>query len=235
MRYLTSFTIQRRGSAYALATFALFASILLFRQDLLGKTLLKPDASAATTQDSTTNNEQAKAVPVAPPDSVIEAALHNPSKVPTIPPEYVDAETLWLARVIYSESKRPHEQELVAWVVRNRVETTYRGKRSYRDVILDPYQFSAFNPKSRKSQYYRNLGPHSNAPGWQKSLALAYYVRHAPQRLRPFSHQTRHFYSERSLQEASSHPTWTEGLQPVTPQRNRALDAQRFRFYEGVM
>lgn len=46
-------------------------------------------------------------------------------------------EILWLARTIFSETKRPHEQELVAWVVRNRVETGYRGNATYEAAVLD--------------------------------------------------------------------------------------------------
>jgi len=168
------------------------------------------------------------------PDSVVESMLRNPTKVQPLPVEHIDAETLWLARIIYSETKRPTEQELVAWVVRNRVDTIYRGKNTYRDVALDPYQFSAFNPNSRKRTYYSSLGVHAKAPGWQKALALAYHVRYAPPRYRPFSPVTRHFFSERSLQQ-NAHPEWTVGLQPVTPKRPGKLDAQRFRFYEGVM
>ena len=58
------------------------------------------------------------------------------------PPPEPNASTLWLARAIYSETKLPHEQELVAWVVRNRVETAYRGRRSYRAVVLDPGRYA---------------------------------------------------------------------------------------------
>jgi hypothetical protein len=165
---------------------------------------------------------------------MMEAMLRNPTKVQPLPVEHIDTETLWLARIIYSETKRPAEQELVAWVVRNRVDTFYRGKNTYRDVALDPYQFSAFNPNSRKRTYYTNLGLHAKAPGWQKTLALAYHVRHASPQYRPFSPVTRHFFSERSLLQ-NTHPEWTVGLQPITPKRPVKLDAQRFRFYEGVM
>ncbi len=55
-------------------------------------------------------------------------------RLPVLPPQElkkIDNETLWLARCIYSETKRPEEQELVAWVVRNRVEiaATIRTRR----------------------------------------------------------------------------------------------------------
>ncbi|WP_240332831.1 hypothetical protein [Salinibacter ruber] len=64
------------------------------------------------------------------------ALAEGPSSdtVAVAPPLNLEGPTLWLARAIYSETKLPHEQELVAWVVRNRVETAYRGRRTYRAV-----------------------------------------------------------------------------------------------------
>ncbi len=166
--------------------------------------------------------------------ALVEEMLRHPRKARPLPPEVIDEETLWLARCIYSETKRPEEQELVAWIVRNRVETAYRGKRSYRGVVLDPYQFSAFNPGSPVRRYYIRLQSGARMPGWQRAMAVAYAVRHAPPRLRPFSHKTRHFYSERSMR-GSTHPDWAVGMHPVTPERPHPLDARRFRFYEGVL
>ncbi|MFQ5568113.1 MAG: hypothetical protein ACE5G0_00475 [Rhodothermales bacterium] len=168
------------------------------------------------------------------PAAQIEEALRNPRTMPRVPPELIDSETLWLARVVYTESKRLEEQELVAWVVRNRVETAYRGKRTYQDVVLDAYQFSAFNPNSRKRRYYSSLDVDTQARGWQRTLSLAYYVRHAQAHLRPFSDRTRHFYSEVAMG-GDEHPPWVRGIQPITPNRPVKLIAERFRFYEGVM
>ena len=85
-------------------------------------------------------------------------------------------DVLWLARCIYSETKRPDEQELVAWVIRNRVETGYRGRRSYRDAVLDPWQFSAFNRNSPKRAYYTSLDFDSKPQGWKTALFIAYDV-----------------------------------------------------------
>lgn len=165
-------------------------------------------------------------------------ALNDPSrlavqKLPVLPPEKVDTETLWLARAIYSETKRPSEQVLVGWVVRNRVETTYRGNRSYRDAVLDPYQFSAFNPESPHRQLLLALGPHSQAPGWQRTLRIAYAVRAAPGQYRPFSIKTRHFYSERSMTGAA-HPYWVVQNKLVALKESLQVDQRRFRFYEDI-
>lgn len=173
------------------------------------------------------------------PDSLLSITEVNgevqlrPYQLPLVPAEAMDSETLWLARCIYSETNRPEEQELIAWVVRNRVESSYRNKKTYRQVVLDPFQFSAFNQDSEKSTFYRALNLNHNHEGWKRALTIAYYVRHARPHYRPFSDQTLHFYSEQSMV-GRKKPVWAKGLAPVeTPQRYR-LDERRFRFYEGI-
>ena len=163
------------------------------------------------------------------------------SPIPTLavsdaPPAFaLDAVTddvLWLARCIYSETKRAHEQELVAWVVRNRVETGYRGEDTYQDVVLDPYQFSAFNPGNPKRRLYTSLAPTADSPAFLQALEVAWAVYHAPAEQRPFSDRTRHFYSERSMVGGRT-PNWVEDHVPVRPTGFR-IDPRRFRFYKGV-
>lgn len=154
---------------------------------------------------------------------------HDPrASLPTI-----DTSTLWLARAIYSETKLPHEQELVAWVVRNRVETEYRGKDTYKEVVLDPYQFSAFNPGSGKRSFYMHLDPNTQLSGWQRALSIAHYVRHADPAYRPFSIKTRHFFSEISMP-GHRFPYWVEHHNFVSPGWNYTVDQRRFRFYEKI-
>ena len=145
----------------------------------------------------------------------------------------IDTETLWLARAIYSETKLVHEQELVAWVIRNRVETGYRGARSYREAVLEPFQFSAFNPGSPKRTFYGSLTPTDSLPGWQRALRIAHYVQHAESAYRPFPIKTRHFYSERSMI-GRAHPHWVNNRQRVTPNWTYRVDQRRFRFYESI-
>jgi hypothetical protein len=184
---------------------------------------------------TTVNNaEQIRGEEIRPADrSIVQEIRNHPRRLTPVSPDWVDNETLWLARAIYSETKRPEEQELVAWVVRNRVETHYRGRASYQGVVLDPYQFSAFNPGNPKRRHYGSLTPHSNAWGWQAALTIAHHVRHAEASLRPFSIETRHFYSEQSM-EGRSHPVWAMGHQPVRPERRFQPEARRFRFFEGI-
>jgi hypothetical protein len=143
----------------------------------------------------------------------------------------VSSDVLWLARCIYSETKRPYEQELVAWVVRNRVETRYRGKSTFQSVVLDPWQFSAFNRNSRKRGHYMGLTSNSKARGWQTALEIAHNVYHADPDDRPFTIKTRHFYSEISMR-GNRQPRWARGHRPVTLDRN--IDPRRFRFYAEI-
>ncbi len=147
-------------------------------------------------------------------------------------PSISDA-TLWLARCIYSETKVPHEQELVAWVVRNRVETDFRGRSTYKGVVLDPYQFSAFNPNAPKRSFYTHLTPETQLPGWQQALAIAHYVRRADPAYRPFSIKTRHFFSEISMPN-NQFPYWVQQREHVSPGWNYTVDQRRFRFYAKV-
>jgi len=161
------------------------------------------------------------------------ASLHQdaPVRASDFASEALMDDVLWLARCIYSETKRPDEQELVAWVVRNRVETAYRGGRTYREVVLDPWQFSAFNQNSPKRRHYSNLDLDSRARGWQTAIAIAQDVIQAPAYERPFPVRTRHFYSERSMV-GRSQPDWAVGRRPVA--LDRPVDPRRFRFYSEI-
>ena len=146
--------------------------------------------------------------------------------------EIINDDVMWLARCIYSETKRPEEQALVAWVIRNRVETGYRGADSYEEAVLDPFQFSAFNPGSGKRSYYMELHTASSPRGWKRALDIAREVYHAPADVRPFPRQTRHFYSERSMVGGQT-PDWARGRQPIRPV-DVEVDPRRFRFYASI-
>ena len=181
-----------------------------------------------------TAGETAPSAPAPAPAPIEEAAPAPAPAAPAIPAfslEAVDEDVLWLARCAYSETKKPDEQELVAWVVRNRVETKYRGKTRYRDVVLDPYQFSAFNKDSHKKRFYSGLTPTSRSRGWTKALEIAHAVYHAPADTRPFGKKTRHFYSERSMKNRKA-PSWAAKQTPVA--LDRPIDPDRFRFYDSV-
>jgi len=207
---------------------------LLFLTAAKVTAVLHPSAEPASTAEATATP------PLEPADESkfkLLSAAYGPSQPavekPRITPAIVNESTLWLARAIYSETKLPHEQELVAWVVRNRVETQYRGRNSYKDVVLDPYQFSAFNPGSSKRSFFLSLTPDVPLPAWQQALWIAHYVRHADTAYRPFSIETRHFYSERSM-EGRRHPYWVERKQFVSPGWDYTVNERRFRFYKEI-
>ena len=178
-------------------------------------------ASAAALQRSDQLPALAVGTPVSLGEITVEADQHSAT----------EEDILWLARVIYSETKQPHEQELVAWVVRNRVETEYRGRDTYKGVVLDPYQFSAFISGTKTSKFYGSLTPESNWPGWQKALEIAEDVAQADADARPFVKTTRHFYSEQSMKGGRT-PAWAKKLQPVKLAQH--VDVRRFRFFAGV-
>ena len=154
-------------------------------------------------------------------------------KMTPLPLEAIDTETLWLARGIYSETKEPQEQELVAWTIRNRVETGYRGNASYEEAVLDPYQFSAFIAGTRTRAHYGSLQADSDEPGFKNAVAIAKQVKEAKASERPFAETTRHFYSEQSMVGGKA-PNWAVGKMPVKPARPIELDAKRFRFYANI-
>lgn len=196
----------------ALRAAALFLAVLLLALTLVFNTV-----------DRETLAETLPAVDAAP--------LTQEAWLPPFASEEEKEEVLWLARCIYSETKQAAEQELVAWVVRNRVETGYRGATSYREAVLDPWQFSAFNADSPKRRYYASLDETSKARGWQTAVFIAYDVMQAPAYERPFSKKTRHFFSERSMKGRTT-PDWAVGQRPVS--LDRKIDPRRFRFYANV-
>lgn len=214
------------------ALLLLFIGSFALHDNLLGKTLSSSFVPVKGTADPKITLHDIRTTDVKF-EEFVATIRDNPQKIKPLAADEIDSETLWLARCIYSETKRPNEMELVAWVVRNRVETKYRGRASYRDVVLDPYQFSAFNPGSRKRWFYSDLDPSSQIRSWQHALAVARSVRQAGASYRPFSKTTRHFYSERSMV-GGSHPEWALGKTPVLPERSFALDQRRFRFYDDV-
>ncbi len=217
--------LKRSNTVRAIATFVLSLSgVVAFTMDLLGE---------PAPIDRPANMMQVIDSIAVYPLSPIEEALLYPKRLIPLPPGKIDSETLWLARAIFSESKRPEEQVLVAWVVRNRVETRYRGKRSYEDVVTDPYQFSAFRKQSQKRPFYSTLDATSRVPGWNRALRIAYDIRHVDSEHRPFSIRTRHFYSERSMSRGR-HPAWVSGREPVEIDLVMDIDQTRFRFYEDI-
>jgi hypothetical protein len=221
-------TIRTLGVAFTAALLALL-SLTFGGTDLFSKTL----ATAFVPAPETARTSEALVPATTTDTALLEELRLHPTRLPLVDASEIDEETLWLARCIYSETKRPVEQELVAWVIRNRVETGYRGERTYKGAVLDPYQFSAFIPGSRTARFYSGLTTESRRAGWQRAMAIAHHVRNADEGRRPFSDLTRHFYSEQSMV-GVKHPAWSKGKQPVAVDRRDEIEPERFRFFERV-
>jgi spore germination cell wall hydrolase CwlJ-like protein len=141
-------------------------------------------------------------------------------------------EILWLARVIYSETKEVNEQVLVAWVVRNRVESAYRGNTTYYKTAIDKSQFSGLNPTD--AQYLHNISRNYNSIGksWESALEVAEAVHSSSGYLRPLPKTAKHFYSPRSVRIA---PDWSVDHKPVLVIRDNSENRNiRFAFYNGI-
>ncbi|MEK7535489.1 MAG: cell wall hydrolase [Patescibacteria group bacterium] len=141
-------------------------------------------------------------------------------------------DVLWLARILYSETKVREEQIIVAWVVRNRVESNFRGAESYKDVALSPSQFSGLWPSD--SQYKLNISRSYEIKGdvsWTQALAIAQAVYFADDSLRPISENVRHFYSPEAV---LKDPKWAVGKKPALVMRDSDKGTIRFAFYSGV-
>ncbi len=147
-----------------------------------------------------------------------------------LPPLEMD-EVTWLARCLVTESNRPREQWYVAWVVRNRVETRFAGS-TYREVVLEPFQFSAFNTPSPARDQALALTPLTEAAHWREAVRIALDVTRADAERRPFSITVRHFYSPVSM-EGGKTPTWARGRAHVALS-DVTISDRRFRFYDGL-
>jgi len=130
-------------------------------------------------------------------------------------------EVLWATRAVLSETKNPREMLLIANVIRNRVDMSYRGKRTAKEVILDPYQFSAFNPGRDTRWRYANLQQENISDRlWNAAWEASRYAMTAPRLLLPVTDScVTHFVHPRNLRD---HPDWIYSLEQL-----RLGDVQR--------
>ena len=109
----------------------------------------------------------------------------------------------WLARVIYSETKRPSEMPYIAWVIRNRVDIGYRsydataGVNNYLGAALASSQFSGMHPHlDRNATKNLAMGYHSaGVPAWDAAVEVARDVYYADSSERLLGQTVTHFYS----------------------------------------
>lgn len=140
---------------------------------------------------------------------------------------------LWLARIIYSETKEPHEMALVGWVARNRVEAGFKGD-TYKSVALSHKQFSGLNAGDHN--YMHNITREYTSSGkhWENALSIAKAVYFADEALRPLPATVMHFYSPISMK-GGRVPQWALGRKAVHLVRTNDNSGKiRFAFYESV-
>lgn len=133
---------------------------------------------------------------------------------------------LWMARAVLSETKRPSEMPYIASVIRNRVEAKYRGSETVKQVVLDRYQFSAFNPgRSSRSRYLRLDRSTANGYLWDVARSVSEYAVTAPRAALPFTSCVTHFVCPNVLKKS---PKWRDELKQVNPS---GVDLPRVEFY----
>lgn len=139
-------------------------------------------------------------------------------------------EILWLARIMYSETKRPDEQRLIGWVVRNRVDTGYTG-RTYEDVAKHSGQFSGLQPYDARYEHNISRWRSSSGESWQVALDIAKEVYFADSSERPITLTTRHFYSPNAV---SKTPAWAQNRQATELVKDPKTNQVRFALYDKI-
>lgn len=124
----------------------------------------------------------------------------------------------WLGLLLRSESDQPHEWIPLAWVVRNRVEEAGgRYPAAYRDVILQPKQFSYFNAfigldpattydRARAGYAGDSVLWPDNDLRFAEQCAMA--IMAAPRWQAPFSARVYTFWAPAAMKPAGSDPSW---------------------------
>lgn len=143
----------------------------------------------------------------------------------------VSEEILWFARTIYSETKKPEEQTLVAWVIRNRVESKY-FPNTYKEVVLQQGQFSGMHATDKQFATNVSMEYADESPSWDSALSIARAVYYADPILRPLPGTVTHFYSPISV---SRTPSWAAATKPAHEVRDPATNSVRFAFYADIM
>ncbi|MBI2046050.1 MAG: cell wall hydrolase [Parcubacteria group bacterium] len=164
--------------------------------------------------------------------SILPAPIVAQKEAPATPVAPLDEkEILWLARGVYSETKNEEEMRLIAWVIRNRVETKYRGT-TYQEVVTSEKQFSGFHVSSSEYKNNRSLD-YSDIKNkdWRAALAIAKKVYTADESERPFPKTVRHFYSPALIDTA---PEWAREENPYQNIAYSEIPNPNFVFYNAI-
>jgi len=136
-----------------------------------------------------------------PPDTVVVKVHDEPN------PEAVQM----MARAIYSESNSMTSFEYIGWVIRNRLQSP-NYPSTVAGVILQNYQFSAFNDPGRRQELMSMSYPQTHITEFRRAYRMAEYVLTAPDSMNPLPGVT-HFYMEKTLREkyGKDRPAWAKG------------------------
>ncbi len=143
----------------------------------------------------------------------------------------VSEEILWFARAIYSETKKSEEQTLVAWVIRNRVESKYFPD-TYKEVVLQNGQFSGMHATDKQFTNNISMQYEDSSPSWDSALSIARAVYYADPIMRPLPGTVTHFFSPISVART---PSWAANTKPAHEVRDPATNTVRFAFYGDIM
>lgn len=144
---------------------------------------------------------------------------------------FEEQEILWFARGVYSETKNEEEMRLIAWVIRNRVETKYRGT-TYQEVLTREKQFSGLHISSSEYKNNRSLDySDTKNKDWLMALAVAKEVYAADESLRPFPKTVRHFYSPSLI---NTTPEWAREENPYQNIAYLETPKPNFVFYNAI-
>lgn len=141
----------------------------------------------------------------------------------------------WVGLCCITESNQPHEWPYIAWVIRNRLDSG-KYKHSYEQVVLQSYQFSAFNKWIGQPDPLVVFRMVARGYHWIEYLFhacdAAKMVIEAPRSSEPFPITVRHYYSPRSMRPLGSKPAWEkEASRLFTPE---GVSPERFIFADNV-
>ena len=165
----------------------------------------------------------------------------------------MDDELLCLTFAVCTETNRLDEVPYVAGVVLNRVRTGYRGD-TVREVVLSPYQFSAFNHEHGKPREERKALEAEDA----EAAVRAFLKRHRREQLfddateicrelldeedaenpwlngmvdHPHSPDVRHYFSPISMRPSTAVPKWFDASREVEVGE---IPKSRFRWFHSI-
>ena len=116
----------------------------------------------------------------------------------------LDDNLLYLAKTIYGEARGESVETMfaVGWVIRNRLQVKRYGS-TYKDVVLQPKQFSCWN---KNDSNYKVIEGNIKGRLWEVCIGVAIIVMQSRERYNPIP-KVWHYY-DKSLD--SNPPYWAE-------------------------